>query len=121
MATTAVLNYNKRLNLYTNAIAGSTIVELQLQWRRPVLLIKNLNDTAPKVMYGNSSGSIRISESNGCIAKPTAVSNNVPGSTTLSVSGTSYTAYSLGAGIGTRQVAPRAWVVDTVTNYTITD
>lgn len=121
MASTSALIYNQRLGLYTNQIAGSTIVEFQLQWRRPLLLIKNLNDTAPKVMYGNSTGSIRMSESNGYIDEPTHISSDVPGITTITVSGTPYEAFSLGSGIATRQVAPRAWVVDKVTNYTIAD
>jgi len=113
--------FNKRTELYTDAVAGNAIVEFQLQWRRPILLIKNLNDVAPKMMYGASTGTIRSSTSGPSIEAPTTITNTPPGIENIVIGGTTYSAFSLGAGISTRQVAPRAWVVDAVSNYTIAD
>ncbi len=147
----SVQTYAQGPNFFTMMVAApgaSTLItglsNLNITWRRPLLKVKELDNSAPKLLYGKSQGEIRLQgfAATATITNIAATSNAVftgfldsaytslvvlnitAGSTKsnpVSASTASYSAYKTGAGFTFRNLAPRTWALDGVQTFQIID
>ena len=120
----------------------SGLANLTINWRRPLIKIKDLDNTAPKIMYNRSQGEIRLQgfAATAAISNVAATSNQVFQGvldtaytsivqlnvvTRSTKSGTTYTstysAYKTGQGFTFRNLAPRTWALDGIQTFQIID